>query len=80
MSDLPVAGSEALRIAFRLGLVVNEVSQNLQPSNDAQTGNSWAYVVPGVAHEEVQNELDAIQEVEVRRIFIFGQGFSSYWL
>jgi monodictyphenone polyketide synthase len=78
LADLPIAGSEAVRIAFRLGLVVNEVSQNLQPSTGAQTGDSWAYVVPGVSHEVIQNELDAIQEAEVCRIILLGQHCSSY--
>jgi monodictyphenone polyketide synthase len=70
LADLPFAGSEAVRVAFRLGLVVHEVSQDLQSFTGAQACDSWAYVVSGVSHEEVQNELDSIQEVEVRRMFL----------
>lgn len=66
---MPLAGAEVVRIAFRLGVLVNEVSQNLQPrqvSTEGGSGDSWAYVVPGVAINEVQNELDLIQTAVVR--------------
>lgn len=58
-----------VRIAFRLGILVDEVSQNLQPrqaSTEAGLGDSWAYVVPDAAVYEVQKELDAIHTIEVR--------------
>jgi len=68
VADLPLAGAEVVRVAFRLGVLVYEVSQNLQPcqpSTEAGPGESWAYVVPDVAADEVQKELDAIHSVEV---------------
>jgi hypothetical protein len=56
------ARREAVRLAFRLGIVVGEVSRNLHsPSPDDEGGapDSWAYVVPEVSVENVQAELDA---------------------
>lgn len=57
-------------IAFRLGVVVDRVSQNLQPrlaKADSGPGDSWAYVIPDVSPEEIQKELDTIQRDEVRQ-------------
>jgi len=65
LADLPLTGAEVVRIAFRLGVVVDEVSRNLQPvSADGGHSDSWAYVVPEVSVEEVQAELDAIHKTE----------------
>lgn len=74
--DLPRAGAEVVRIAFRLGVLVSEVSQNLQPRDPgaAAAPDTWAYVVANVAVETVQRELDAIhakdQTPEASKIFI----------
>ena len=67
LADLPAAGAEVVRLAFRLGVLVDEVSQNLQPRDMTnQSGlDSWAYVIPDVAAEDVQKELDAIHAMEV---------------
>jgi monodictyphenone polyketide synthase len=65
LADLPFAGAEVVRIAFRLGVLVNEVSENLEPRNQAELPESWASVVPDVAVEDVQAELDAIHAREV---------------
>ncbi|KAK8858989.1 polyketide synthase [Apiospora arundinis] len=65
LADLPLAGAEVIRVAFRLGVLVDEVSQNLQPrSTDAGPGDSWAYVVPDLTAEDAQKELDAIHAAE----------------
>ena len=68
LTDMPLAGAEVVRLAFRLGILVDEVSQNLQPRqvSEAGPGDSWAYVVPDVTADEVQRELDAIHKTEVR--------------
>ena len=65
---MPLAGAEVVRLAFRLGVLVDEVSQNLQSRQtlEAGPGDSWAYVVPDVTADEVQRELDAIHTTEVR--------------
>ena len=65
--DLPIAGAEVVRTAFRLGVVVDQVSQNLQPREltDSGTPDTWAYVIPDVTPERVQKELDVIHTNEV---------------
>ena len=66
LADIPLAGAEVIRIAFRLGILVDEVSRNLQPrSINSGPGDSWAYVVSDTVAEEAQNELDAIHTAEV---------------
>ncbi|KAI0121114.1 putative polyketide synthase [Xylariales sp. AK1849] len=65
LADMPLAGAEVIRVAFRLGVLVDEVSKTLQPrSHDGGPGDSWAYVIPDVMAEEVQNELDMMQAAE----------------
>ncbi|KAL7900505.1 polyketide synthase-like protein [Trichoderma sp. SZMC 28014] len=64
LGDIPVVGAEVIRVAFRLVVLVDQVSQNLQPKPVEGTGDSWAYIVLGVGAEEVQEELDAFHAVE----------------
>lgn len=67
VADLPISGAQVVRQAFRLGVLVDEVSQNLQPRDltDESTPDTWAYVLPDVKAEEVQAELDIIHKNEV---------------
>jgi monodictyphenone polyketide synthase len=66
--DLPIAGAEVVRTAFRLGVLVDQVSQNLQPrepaASDSGTPDTWAYVIPDVTPDRVQRELDDIHAKE----------------
>ncbi|KAL4931573.1 type I polyketide synthase [Aspergillus undulatus] len=64
LADLPVTGAEVVRVAFRLGTLVDEVSQNLEPRDTSGSPDTWASVVPGAKVEEVQAELDAIHARE----------------
>ncbi|KAL4935846.1 hypothetical protein BDV06DRAFT_233897 [Aspergillus oleicola] len=64
LADLPVTGAEVVRVSFRLGTLVDEVSQNLEPRDTSGTPDTWASVVPGAKVEEVQAELDAIHARE----------------
>nr|POF02470.1 atrochrysone carboxylic acid synthase [Quercus suber] len=68
LKDIVAAGSAVARLAFRLGITVGEVSENLEaPTSsvqDGSAGESWAYVVPDVTVEEVQEELNSIHEAE----------------
>ncbi|KAI1372121.1 beta-ketoacyl synthase domain-containing protein [Hypoxylon crocopeplum] len=72
--DLAQSGSESVRVAFRLGIHVDRVSQNLE-SRDAE-GNldSWAYVVTGLSAADIQKELDifhsATSNSEPGKVFI----------
>lgn len=66
LADMPLAGAEVIRMAFRLGVLVDEVSRNLQPSStDGNIGDSYAYVIPDAVPDEVQRELDTIHAAEV---------------
>ena len=66
-AELPLAGAQVVRQAFRLGVLVDEVSQNLQPRDSTDTGtpDTWAYVLPDVVVDEVQEELNAFHAKEV---------------
>ncbi|KAL7925621.1 polyketide synthase-like protein [Trichoderma austrokoningii] len=64
LGDLPVVGAEVIRVAFRLFVLVDQVSQNLQPKPSEGTGDSWAYIVPGVGAEDAQKELDTFHAIE----------------
>jgi hypothetical protein len=68
LADLTVSGAEVARIAFRLGVLVDRVSEHLQPRpiHDSGPVDSWAFVMPGVTAEQVQKELDTMNETQVR--------------
>ncbi|KAL8792417.1 MAG: hypothetical protein Q9195_005031 [Heterodermia aff. obscurata] len=67
LADVPIIGAQVVRQAFRLGVLVDEVSQYLQPRDpiDSGTPDTWAYVLPDVSADEVQNELNAIHAKEL---------------
>ncbi|KAJ5769696.1 Type I Polyketide synthases (Type I PKS) [Penicillium odoratum] len=83
LADIPIAGAEVVRLAFRLGVLVDDVSHNLQARDLANNGqpDSWAYVLPNVAPGEVQQELDAIhakaQTPEAGKVFVSAYSQSS---
>ncbi|KAI1159633.1 hypothetical protein F5B18DRAFT_576973 [Nemania serpens] len=81
VADLPLAGVEVARLAFRMGVVVDRVSQNLEPRDPSSAPGSWAAVVPDIAVEDVQNELDAIHAAEntpsTSKVFISAWNRSS---
>ncbi|KAI0539703.1 putative polyketide synthase [Xylaria digitata] len=83
VSDLASTGAQVVRQAFRLGILVHEVSLNLQPRDltDTSSPDSWAYVLPNVDFKEVQQELDAIRirerTPETSKIFISALSASS---
>lgn len=65
LADIPLSGAEVVRVAFRLGVLVDQISQNLEPRDTTGSPDSWAYVVPDVMADDVQKELDAIHLKEV---------------
>ena len=83
VTDIATIGAEVLRQAFRLGVHVNQVSQNLHQDDfhDDAPLDSWAYVVPNVVAEEVQQQLTAIhakeQTPEAAKIFISAYSATS---
>ncbi|KAG8169429.1 hypothetical protein KVR01_000174 [Diaporthe batatas] len=79
LADLAFVGAEAVRQAFRLGIMVAQVSQNLFVSDLSSPADSWAYVLAEVSADAVQEELDAVQKdrrtPETNKVFI--SAFSS---
>lgn len=57
---------EGARIAFRMGIHVDHVSQGLEPRDADGPPKSWAYVVANVGAETVQQELDRFNRDSVR--------------
>jgi hypothetical protein len=74
LGDVPIAGAEVIRVAFRLGVLVDEISQNLQPRDATaqEAPESWAIALPEAVENEVYEELDAIHTREVN------QGFCTF--
>ena len=62
---MPAVGAEVARTAFRVGVMVDKVSQSLEPQDTAGRSETWAYVVTGITEELVQRELDEINGSEV---------------
>ncbi|KAK8050737.1 Type I Polyketide synthases (Type I PKS) [Apiospora phragmitis] len=81
VSDLAQTGAQVLRQAFRLGVLVDDVSQIIQPRNPEETPDSWAYVLPDMTAEEAQDALDAIQQKETTpessKIFLSAKSATS---
>lgn len=66
VADVAKIGAEVLRQAFRLGVLVHDVSQNLHHDDmhDDAPLDSWAYVVPNVNAKQVQEHLDVLHKKE----------------
>lgn len=64
LSDLVVLGFQAVRLAFRLGVVVSGISQNLEPYDTSGSPDSWAYVIADANAEQVQKELDMVYRAD----------------
>ncbi|RMZ74762.1 hypothetical protein DV737_g5762, partial [Chaetothyriales sp. CBS 132003] len=64
LAELPLAGADAVRTAFRLGILVADVSSDLEARDPNESPDTWAYVVHNVLPEEAQRELDAFCERE----------------
>ncbi|KKK15179.1 hypothetical protein P175DRAFT_0472734 [Aspergillus ochraceoroseus IBT 24754] len=81
LADIPSTGAEVVRIAFRLGVLVDDISQNLEPRDVSGSPDTWASVVPGARPEDVQAELDEIHAREKTpvpsKIFMSAWGQSS---
>lgn len=71
LDELVSAGVEVLRIAFRMGVYVCDVSQNLEPTDPASGDrDTWAYVVHGVSAEEAESELSRLYSDDVSQSFV----------
>jgi hypothetical protein len=58
ISDVAINGVESVRVAFRLGIHVNDVSERLEARDQDGNYDSWAYVLTGLSVAKVQEELD----------------------
>lgn len=66
LAELPSVAAEVVRIAFRLGVHVDEVSENLEPRDlSGASPDTWAAVIPGISPDDVKRELEAHREKEV---------------
>ena len=65
LADIALNGVESIRVAFRLGVHVDGVSQSLESREAGDAFESWAYVVTGVAEETVQKEIKQYNEESV---------------
>ena len=76
LADMPFVGAEIVRTAFRAGVMVDKVSQSLEPRDTTGRSETWAYVVTGVTEELVQRELDEINGSEVFQLLLVFLGLS----
>ncbi|OBT74264.1 Type I Iterative Polyketide synthase (PKS) [Pseudogymnoascus sp. 05NY08] len=60
LADLPLAGADAVRLAFRLGMHVLDISENLEARDSSESPDSWAYVVHNVDPATAYKELDSM--------------------
>ena len=72
--ELPLTGADAVRLAFRMGIHVCSVSENLEARDLSEKPDTWAYVVHNVDPAAAQKELDAMhprEEVpETGKVFV----------
>ena len=59
-----MAGADVVRLAFRLGIHVQNVSENLEIRELSESPDTWAYVVHNVDPAAAQKELDAMHSRE----------------
>lgn len=64
VAELPLAGADAVRLAFRMGIHVQGVSESLEARDPAETPDTWAYVVHNVNPDTAQRELDTMHSRE----------------
>ncbi|KAG5925843.1 hypothetical protein E4U42_003881 [Claviceps africana] len=63
LAQLPLAGADAVRLAFRLGVHVLGLSEILEARDATAKPASWAYVVHNVDAARAQQELDTVFDV-----------------
>ena len=59
-----MAGADAVRLAFRMGIHVQGVSENLEARELSESPDTWAYVVHNVDPVAAQEELDTMHSRE----------------
>nr|QZS37281.1 non-reducing polyketide synthase [Talaromyces sp.] len=74
LASLPLAGADAVRLAFRLGIHVQGVSENLEARDLSEKPDTWAYVVhnvdPDAAHRELIAMHSRFEAPETGKLFV----------
>ncbi|CAG7948614.1 unnamed protein product [Penicillium nalgiovense] len=74
LHDLTNTGAESVRVAFRLGVYIDDISRKVEARDPAAPPQSWAYVVTGLSEKDVQQEIDKYNadtcNTELTKIFI----------
>ncbi|KAI1324432.1 putative polyketide synthase [Xylariaceae sp. FL0255] len=67
VSSIPLVGAQVIRQAFRLGVLVDQISTNLHPRDPTDTGapDSWAYVLPEKTPEASKIFISALSATSV---------------
>lgn len=66
LADIPAVGAEAIRIAFRTGIIMQERARQLEPQTTGAALESWAVVVRGTSEEAMQIEVQALNDSMVK--------------
>ncbi|KAF4219428.1 hypothetical protein CNMCM6457_003033 [Aspergillus fumigatiaffinis] len=74
LADVAKVGAESVRVSFRLGVYVADISTKIEAPQSDGTLQSWAHVVTGMSHEAVQEELSQFNAVtqnpELTKVFV----------
>lgn len=66
--DLIANALKTVRVAFRLGVKVNDTAQRLSPVYDVQANQSWSRLVVGVQKKASIDEVTQFNERKVSRL------------
>ncbi|KAK3629711.1 Non-reducing polyketide synthase PKS8-1 [Elasticomyces elasticus] len=64
VADLVHTGANAVRLAFRMGIHVQGVSENLETRDLTEAPETWAYVIHNIESATAQKELDTMHSEE----------------
>lgn len=65
LADIPAIGAEAIRVAFRTGILMQERARQLEPQTTGAALESWAVIFKGTSEEAMQIEVQAFNEAMV---------------
>lgn len=68
LADIAKNGPEAVRVAFRLGVYVDDISRRLESSHPDGYLQSWAHCVPAMSQDKIQAEIEKYNTETVSRI------------
>ena len=66
--DLVANALRVVRVAFRIGVKVNDTAQRLSIAHDVQVKQSWSRLVVGVQKEASITEVEQFNERKVRQL------------